>query len=74
MGKTKQWKQGGEEDKILKKLVTKGKINKYTKPANLQRDYPAVFGEFTPNVIRNHFTSIKRDMGLFRELCCYNVF
>lgn len=39
MGNIKQWKNGGEEDKCLKKRMKQGKINKLTKPSASQKDY-----------------------------------
>lgn len=65
MGKYKQWKQDGEQDKFIKNLIKQGKINKFTKPSSLASDYPAVFGEFSPNVIRNHLNIVKRNCGLY---------
>ena len=49
----KMWKNGSDEDKFIVKLIKKGKVNKYTKPSTLKADYPAMFGDFTGNVIRN---------------------
>lgn len=49
MGKVKQWKNGGEEDKFLQKLIKQGKVHVNTKPAFLQSEYPAVFGSFSPS-------------------------
>ncbi|KAJ6647981.1 hypothetical protein Bhyg_03206, partial [Pseudolycoriella hygida] len=37
------------------------KVNRFTKPAELQNEYPSVFGSFTLSVIRNHLTSLKRN-------------
>lgn len=60
-----QWKTGGDEDKFLQKLIKKGKITKSTKPASLKADYPLIFADFTPNVIRNHLTLVKRAHGMY---------
>lgn len=65
MGKVKSWKNGGEEDKFIEKLIKKGKINKYTKPMALKKAHPDVFGEYTINVVRNHLNIIKRRNGLY---------
>lgn len=68
MGKvTKQWKNDGEEDNKLRSLLTKGKINKFTKPVDLQKDYPEVFGSFSLQVMRNHLNAVKRTNGLYRK-------
>lgn len=69
MGKV--WKTGGEEDKFIEKLIRKKKINKFTKPITL-KSYPAAFGEFNANVVRNHLNLLKRSNGLYRKL--YNIF
>lgn len=66
--KPKQWKTGGEEDKLLKKMIKQGKINKYTTPSSVQSKHPAVFGEFNPQVMRNHLNAVKRANGLFCKL------
>lgn len=66
MGKpNKQWKAGGKKHKLLKKLNKKGKINKYTRPATLQGQHPAVFGSFNSQVMRNHLNDFKRANGLY---------
>lgn len=64
MGKLKQWKSGGAEDKLIKKLI-KGKVNRFTKPAYLQSEHEHWFKDFSTNVIRNHLTDVKRKCGLF---------
>lgn len=65
-----QWKHEGEQDKFIVKLIKDGKIHKDTKPAFLKATYPAVFGAFTINVIRNHLNVLKRAAGIF----CMNAF
>ncbi|KAJ6634577.1 hypothetical protein Bhyg_13151 [Pseudolycoriella hygida] len=65
MGKTKQWKKNGEQDKFILKLMRNGKINKDTKPVTLQKDHPALFGDFSTNVIRNHLNMLKMSYGIF---------
>lgn len=65
MGRTKQWKNGGEQDKFIVKLIKQGKIHKNTKPATLKADYPNLFAEFSPNVMRNHLNILKRSNGLY---------
>lgn len=65
MGKTVQWKNEGEQDKFIVKLIREGKIHKATKPAFLKATYPSVFGNFSLNVIRNHLNLLKRSSGLF---------
>lgn len=64
MVKPKQWKTGGQEDKMIQKLIKKGKINKYTKPTTLQSDHPGMFGSFNAQVMRNHLNIAKRASGL----------
>lgn len=68
MGKKKQWKSGGAEDKLIKKLIKDGKINKHTTPQTVQSKYPAAFGEFNSQVMRNHLKAVKRAEGLFCKL------
>lgn len=65
MGKVPQWKSGGSEDKLIKKLIKQGKINRYTKPAYLLSEHESVFKGFSDNVIRNHLNDNKRKCGLF---------
>lgn len=65
MSKAKQWKTGGEEDKLLKKLIRSGKINKYSKPCTVQNLHPEMFGGFNDQVMRNHLNIVKRSQGLF---------
>lgn len=66
MGKTiKKWTTDGEEDKKLQSLISDGKINKYTKPADLQKDHPKIFGPFSLQVMRNHLNMAKRANGLY---------
>lgn len=65
MGKIKQWKAGGEEDKFIEKLISQGKINKYTKPSFLKEKNPAMFNQFSANVVRNHLSMLKRNNGLY---------
>lgn len=67
MAKTKQWKNGGDEDKFIEKLISQGRVNKFTKPSSLKKTYPNTFGAFTPNVIRNHLNILKRNKGLYRK-------
>lgn len=75
MGKiTKQWKTDGEEDKFIQKLIKKGSINKYTTPKSLLTGYPAVFGNFSENVIRNHLNLAKRSSGVLCESNFVEVF
>lgn len=62
---SKHWKTDGEEDKFLKKLIQKGKVNKNTNARTLLSDYPAVFGTFSENVVRNHLNVAKRSSGLY---------
>ncbi|KAJ6642859.1 hypothetical protein Bhyg_07815 [Pseudolycoriella hygida] len=65
MGKTKQRKKNVEQDKFIVKLMRNGKINKDTKPVTLQKDHPALFGDFSTNVIRNHLNMLKMSYGMF---------
>lgn len=65
MAKRKQWKNGGEHDKFVEKLIKQGKINKYTKPGSLKASYPAMFADFSSNVVRNHLSALKRSNGLY---------
>lgn len=65
----KQWKSGGMEDKMIKKLIKNGKVHKHTKPAWLQQEYPAVFDHYNVGVIRNHLNDLKRKCGL---MCKHN--
>lgn len=65
----KMWKADGPEDKKIQNLIENGKVNKYTKPSTLQRDYPNIFGSFSPQVMRNHLNAAKRRSGLY---CKYN--
>lgn len=65
MGKAKQWKKGGDEDKLIIKLIKQGKITASTKPAHLKADYPEQFGGFSSNVMRNHLNILKFSHGLF---------
>lgn len=68
MGKTtKQWKTDGEEDSKLHSLIQKGKINKYTSPKDLQKEFPDIFGPFSLQVMRNHLNAAKRLHGLYRK-------
>lgn len=68
MGKIlKQWKNGGEEDKFIIKLMKTGKINKYTKPLTIKKEYPHLFNEFSTCVVRNHLNDLKRNNGLYRK-------
>lgn len=66
MGKV--WKNGGQEDQVIKKLIRSGKINKYTKPSSLKNNYVRTFGDFSLNVIRNHLNLLKMSEGLMGEL------
>ncbi|KAJ6648088.1 hypothetical protein Bhyg_03313 [Pseudolycoriella hygida] len=61
------WKNDGEEDKFIVKLIKQGKVHKLTSPAFLKSTYPVVFGAFSLNVIRNHLNALKRNSGLFLE-------
>lgn len=70
----KQWKADGEEDKKLDSLITKGKINKFTTPKELQKEYPDVFGTFSLQVMRNHLNVAKRAKGLYRKFKKYSTF
>lgn len=65
MGKTKQWKSGGDEDKYIKKLIKQRKVTKFTKPPYLLSEHPSIFSGFSSNVIRNHLNEMKRKCGLF---------
>ncbi len=65
MGKMKQWKKGGEEDKFILKMIRQGKITAQTKPSALKAEYPNVFGSFSSNVMRNHLNVLKFSNGLF---------
>lgn len=67
MGKNKQWKQNGPEDKLLNTLIKDGKINKHTKISTLKAEHPSVFGSFTDQVMRNHLSIAKRSHGLYRK-------
>lgn len=65
MGKMKQWKKGGDEDKFILKMIRQGKITATTKPAVLKAEYPQMFGGFSSNVMRNHLNILKFSNGLF---------
>lgn len=65
MGKNKQWKARGEEDKFVENLISKGKITKDTNAAALMKTYPKTFSGFTANVVRNHLNILKRSKGLY---------
>lgn len=65
---SKQWKTDGDEDKFIVKHIKSGKINKNTTPRALMNDFPAVFGSFSENVVRNHLNLAKRKNGLFCNL------
>ncbi len=67
MGKVKQWRQGGEEDKFIEKKIKKGEINKHTPAKTLVQKWPGMFGSFSENVIRNHLNLVKRAKGLYRK-------
>lgn len=65
MVKAQQWKSGGAEDKLIKKLIKQGKVTRFTKPAYLQSEHEHMFKTFSTNVIRNHLSDVKRKCGLF---------
>lgn len=73
MGKTTVWKQDGDQDKFIIKLIKQGKIHKDTKPAFLKANHSAVFGDFNLNVIRNHLNALKRSNGLYCKSTSYCV-
>ncbi|KAJ6647980.1 hypothetical protein Bhyg_03205 [Pseudolycoriella hygida] len=64
MPRAKQWKQNGEEDNFITKLISEGKITRNTKPSSLKSVFPTMFADFSPNVIRNHLNVLKMRHGL----------
>lgn len=66
MGKTKVvWKNGGKEDRFIERLISEGLFTKNTKPYAMKERFPAIFGDFSENVIRNHLNDLKRKHGLY---------
>lgn len=63
--KTKFWRHGGIEDKILEDMIDNGTLTTSTKPSSLKLMNSSVFGQFSDNVIRNHLNDVKRKRGLY---------
>lgn len=54
----KMWKNDGEEQKQLEKMLREKEVNVTMKPSEVQRKYP-VFHGFTAAVFRKHWNATK---------------